>query len=628
MQPSKQGLTKLLRLSEILYLSLTALSFYLLVVSRTGEARTVWEVLHPAFLPTLFVATSLLLLVLLTSEKVAYKLMFIIVHSILVHSLFSIIFPAGDLSGQQMVLGQTRRVFDNSVLHVLSGWPTQTVPTLIFQMVRGINLQAALSTIFARMFSIDIFYVHLFLVPVLWGIFVPIASFLTTKTIGGGEKAAVLSSLLVSAFPYTIYFGAISVPNSLGFIFFFYSLYFMLKHLFSSDSRTAYWMVAFSFFSFLCHYLTGIMSISLLLLTVAFKAYKSEERPSPTTAKISLMISFLLCASLLPMSFIYLRLFAPSNAVFTLDKFYEFPAGEIVGLFILGILTYAFDLKTILLVIIGPTLALLCMIYLLYSLKRNPTAKSQTHIHFLFTAFVIMLINYRILKLFMSGLPINEERLWVFRDFIAAPFAALAIYAAFSSLKNFLKTTSLPTISIATLKKLSKGNILRISSLLLALNVLIPVVLGGWITLSLTVAYPQVAPLQTTWYELEAVKYIEQNTNENYVVICDVWTIFAGEVIVGSKNPRAYYFGGYNKIGYDLFINMRENPSPQWMLLAMNYTNATVAYFIVNEPRLGAEEYNRLNQQAQQNGLQIYPGGILYYRGEEKLRIFYYTKQT
>jgi len=613
--------SKLLRISEILYLSLTVLSFYLLIASRTGEAHTVWQVLHPAFIPTLFATTFLLVTILFTSERTTHKLLFIIVHSILIHSLFSIIFPAGDLSGQQTVLGRTRRVFDNTILLGLSKWPTNTIQTLILEMFKGTNLQAALSTIFARMFSVDIFYVHLFLVPVLWGIFVPIASFLTTKAIGGSEKASVLSSLLVSAFPYTIYWGAISVPNSLGFIFFFYSLYFMLKHLSSNDSKTAYWMVAFSFFSFLAHYLTGIMSFSLLLLTVAFKAYGSEKRPSHTTAKISLIISFLVCAILLPMSFIYLRFFGPASAVFTLDKIYELPLQEIVGLALLGELIYGFDLKTILIIIIGPVLALLYMIYLLYRFKRNPNTGFRTHIYFLFAAFLIMLIDYSILKLFMSNLPINEERLWVFRDFIAAPFGALAIYEVASALKAFLKTKSAPTITVTSLKTLSKANVLRVSGLLLALNVLIPALLGGWITLSLGVAYPKVAPLQTTWYELEAVEYIKEKTNETYVVICDVWTIFAGEMVEGVFNHQAFYFGEGDIRGYNLFSKMRNEPSPQIMIEAMQVNNATVAYFIVSEPRLGAEEFSNVVAKARDTLT------VFYVTGAGKLYVFSYRKE-
>ncbi len=627
---SEQGLTRHLRITEILYLATVVLLFYLLLISRAGEAHTVWEVLHPYFIPTLFVTTFLLLTILLTSEKVAFKLLLVIAYSILIHSLFSIILPGGDLSGQQMVLGRTRLVFDNAFLHGWT-WPNMAIQLRVFEWFRGTTFQAALSVVFARMLSIDLLWVHLFLVPVLGGVFTPIAAFWTTKTLGGNEKVSILSSLLISASPYATYFGAISVPNSLGFIFFFYSLYFMLKNLDSNDRKTRALMLIFALFSFLSHPLTGIVSLSILFLALTFKLYKSQKEASPTITEFSLVIAFIFCAVLLPLSFIYLRSLVPSTRTFfTLDKLFELPIQEIAGLLLLGQLTYGFDSKTILLNVIGPVLALLCIIFLLYRLKRNPTAKNRIHIYFLSAAFLIILIDYRILKLLMEDLPLNEERLWVFRDFIAVPFVALAISAIISSLKTFLKATPTPTLSIASLKKSSKINILRALSLLFSLNILIPIVLGGWITFSLTAAYPQAAPLQTTWYELEAVKYIEENTNEKYVVIGDVWTIYAGETIVGINNPRAFYFLEQNKIGHDLFVNMKENPSSQWMLMAMNKTgtDTTVAYFIVTKSRLGAEEYNRIIQQAQQNKLPPYPGGIFYYKGEEKLRIFYYKKPT
>jgi hypothetical protein len=302
-----------------------------------------------------------------------------------------------------------------------------------------------------------------------------------------------------------------------------------------------------------------------------------------------------------------------------LDKFYELPFEEIIGLFLIGDLTYSFDLETILLFVIGPALALLYMIYLIYNLRRAPNAKFRIHIYFLFAAFLMILVDYRILKLFMIGLPLNEERLWVFRGFIAVPFLALAIHTVVSSLRTFLKVTSLPIISLASLKALPKGKVIRILGLLFTLNILIPLVLGGWITFSLRVAYPQWAPLQTTWYELEAVRFIEENTHEKYVVIGDVWTIYAGEVIVGVGNPRAYYFGEFNRTGIDLFVNMSDNPSSQWMLSAMNLTDTTVAYFIVTEPRLGTEEFNNTVSKALQNDLPVYATF-----GNGKLYVFYH----
>lgn len=623
---SKQGLAKLLHLSEILYLFLVLLLFYLLSLSRTNEAHTVWEVLHLAFILTLFVASSLLLTILFTSEKVTYKLLFIIVHSVLIHSLFSIIFPAGDLSGQQMVLGRIRLIYDNAVLHGWPPWTVETVPSQIYQWFRGENFQAALSVVFSRMTSIDIFWVHLFLIPVLWGFFTPIVAFLVTITLCGNDKVAVLSSLLLSAFPYLTYFGAISVPNSLGYIFFFYSLYFMLKNLDSNyDSKNTSLMLTFCFLSFLSHSLTGVMSFSFLFLAMAYKSYRSEKTASPATAKISLAISFIFCASLLPISLVCIRFFTPARyTFFTLEKFYRLPVEEIVGLFFLGEFIYSFDLKTILLLLIGPLLALLYAIHLLIRFRRDPTAKYRTQITFLFLTYLIILIDYRILKLFMADLPFNEERLWVFDEFLASPFVALAIYSAISLLKRFLKARYAPTISTSNLKRLSKSSVIGVLRLLLTLNILIPALLAGWISFSLSAAYPQIAPLQTTWYELEAVKYIEENTKEKYVVIGDVWTIYAGEVIVGVNNPRAYYFLESNKTGHDLFVNMSRDPSLQWLLSALNRTNTSVAYFIITEPRLGTQEFNDVLSKALQNNLQAYgpPEGF----GNGKLYVFKYEK--
>jgi hypothetical protein len=263
------------------------------------------------------------------------------------------------------------------------------------------------------------------------------------------------------------------------------------------------------------------------------------------------------------------------------------------------------------------------MICLLYYLRRNPNAKLRTQIYFLFSAFLIFIMDYGITKVFMEGLPLNVERLWVLRDFIAVPFVAMAIYAVVSSQLPFPRAKSPKTTNLFGLQATSKPNTRRILTLTLAVNIMIAALVAGWITLSLTAAYPHVAPLQTTSYELEAVKYIESNTHEKYVVIGDVWATYAGEVIVGVSNPRAYYYAPFDTIGYYLFVNMKQDPSPHWLLLAMNYTATTVAYFIVSEPRLGTEAFNDVVTRTFENG-QLSLAGIF---GDEKLYVFSYRKE-
>jgi len=589
---------------------LIVLSLYSLVLSRTGEAHTVWEVLHPAFIPVLLVATFLLFNLLLSSKRVTHKLLFVIFHSILIHSLFSVIFPAGDLSGQQTALGKTRLIYDNVVLHGGFPRPLEPLQSQIFKQFGGINLQAALSVIFARMLGIDVFMIHLSLVPTLWGVFVPISVFLTAKTLRKNDNVAIFSSFILSAFPYSTYFGAISVPISLGFIFFFYSMYFTLKSLESNDRKSTFLMLTFLLMAFSAHYLTGVMSLSILVLATAFKAYKNETLSIGTV--LSLVLSFAVSASLLPLSLVYLRFFSPTTqTTLTLDKLFELPLQEIAGLFLFGELIYGFDLKTILLVAIGPLLALLYAIYLFQRLLKTGRARSQIETMFYFTVLLMILVDYRILKIFMDRLPFNAERLWVFSDFVAVPFVAMGISALVTSLKAFMETKSRSIIPInrkhRAVSKRLWGDVvnsilnLHLSDLLLISNVLLSLVLAGWTTASLSAAYPHAAPLQTTWYELEAVKYIDENTTEKYVVIGDVWTIFAGQMIVGINNPNAYYFAESNKTGHDLFVNMKSEPSPQWMLQAMNYTDTAIAYFVVTEPRLGIDEFNSVISRALQN---------------------------
>ena len=623
MQSDTAASTRLLRVGEILYLLLIGLSVYSLIASRAGEAHTVWEVMHPAFMPVLFVATSILTAILLASEeRVRVKLILIVVYSILIHSFFSVIFPGGDLGGQQTMLGRSRLVDENAVLYGALD-PGGTTST-IYDWFRGENFQAALTVALARMLSIDLMWVHLFLVPVLWGVFTPIAAYLITFIVTKNTKTSVLASVLISALPYTIYFGAISVPNSIGFIFFFYSLYFILKYLSSNERRIIILTLIFCFFSFLTHYLTGMMSISFFILATAFKPFAGRGERS-AASRVSIVASFILSVVLLPLSLIYLRYFRPSiQTAFTFEKISQLPLQEAVGLLLLGELTYVSDPLTVFLVIVGPIIGVAGIVYLLRYLRRNPLTESRATVLFLSVAFLLVITDYRILKLFMENVPFSEERLWIFRDLVVVPFVAMAIFTAFTSLKSFLRKSFASPLKDVGLRNLPKVSFRRVSGLLLAVNVLFSVALGGWLTLSLTAAYPQVAPLQTTSYELAAVEFIDKTTSEKYVVIGDIWTIFAAERFVGNRNPRAYYFGEYKTIGFGFFANMTRDPSTTWMDQAMDYTNTTVAYFIVTQPRLGAEAFNNVVHKTIENGLPIY--GPQQGFGDGKLYVFYHRR--
>ncbi|MDH5690854.1 MAG: hypothetical protein OEY81_05450, partial [Candidatus Bathyarchaeota archaeon] len=595
---------------------------------------TVWQYMHPMFIPLYFVTTFLLLTIIFSSEKTEYKLVFVIIHSILSHSFFLIMFPAGDIGGQQSVLGRTRLTFDNVIMNGWPPWPVTNILEQVYHTFRGLNFQTAYTVVFARMFNVDVYWTHMLLIPVLWGTFVPIAAFMTTKALGANEKTSVLSGLLVSLFPATISWGTYSVPNSLGYIFFASTVPFFLKYLSSSETKTLPLMVIFSFIAFLGHSLTGIISFSLVLLAWALKKYEDEKHSALRTARAFLFTSFAFSTSLIPFALVYLKFFYPINTYFSLAKVYELSASEFILLILFG-QTIEFELTTALIYVAAPLAGLLSMMYILYSVSKQWANRTyRIGVIFLFLGMLMFLAQHRILNLFMTNIPFPGGRLWMFRDFMAVPLVAIFVYATVGFLHR--KTSNTLNHLQSSLKKCStridakKLRTYASASILLVVYLSAFVLISGWITISTYRAYPHYAPLQTTTYELEAVQHIDQTTKERYIVICDQWFIFAAEMLVGVYNPNAYYFTASDPKGVSLFLEMKKEPTETTMIKAMEHNNASVAYFVIEKPRLGKDQYSLIKSQALQNGLQIYPGGIFYYQEKEKLKeklcIFYYDK--
>jgi len=103
MSPSKLSGSLKLRIVRLLYLFAVVCLFFLLFRARSGEVRTVWGVIDYLFIMVFLASTFLLLVVLLSSERVEYKLLFTVIHSILSHTFMVIIFPAGNVGVQQMM---------------------------------------------------------------------------------------------------------------------------------------------------------------------------------------------------------------------------------------------------------------------------------------------------------------------------------------------------------------------------------------------------------------------------------------------------------------------------------------------------------------------------------------------
>jgi len=362
-------------------------------------------------------------------------------------------------------------------------------------------------------------------------------------------------------------------------------------------------------------------------------------------AYLTMLSSFVFAVGFLPFALIYRRFFYPTATThFSLQKFIELGNAEKILTLLTG--NY-FDLVsreayiTAIIYGLAPLLGLVGMTMVLWSSRRNERSdqKIDVNIAFILKGLLLIIIDDRIVKLFMVGVPFVEAtRLWMIRDFLLLPFVAISIWWVINRMRFlsdalsakitsfFSRTTSIHVFG-KTFSFLKNPHLIKNLSAISILVYLAPfIVVSGWITASLYYSYPHFAPLQTTFYEVEAVKHIDQTTKERYVVVADQWIIFAGQMFVGINNPRAFYFSHIDPRGVFLYTKMKRNPSNKTLIEAMKINNAETAFFVIEKPRLDEEEYNRIVQQAKQNALLTYE--IFRYNDEEKLRVFYYRNHT
>jgi len=604
-------MSKRLVFGGLVFLFLVFFSLYLLVISRAGETHTVWEFMNPLFMPVFLALTLILAAMVFSPEGVRVKLVFVMLYCFVSVSFFAVVFPAGTLGSQQSVLGITQRLFfDGSVLH---GWGGNVGDVFLraYNWLSKPNFQSAFTMVFARMFGVDVFWVHLFLLPVLWGVFVPLIAFLVARTLKLSDRVAVLSGFFASAFPLLVFSGSISVPSSLGYVFFFGTLLFCLRYLVSGRSAALWWMVVLAFASFVSHFLTGILSVGFIVLVLALRRYEREKAGSGFVARYFLAVSFVVAVSLLPLALRFLQLVSVEFEVdFSLSNLQGLSVPEVVGLFFFG--EYVnYSPWYALINLAGPLLGLAGVVYaLLVSRGRDSFFGGRGVVLFLFLGFLVTFVDYTVLNMFMVNVPFSPRRVWVFMDLTLLPSAAFAVFGMVGFAWNKVSGVNVKLSGFSVRRVLSGG-----------LGVLMLILLGGWIVASVFSAYPSFGPLQITSYELDAVRYLETASTGNYVVIGDQFVSLAGAMVVGVANPRAFYVSS-SAFGLELFNEMKANPSVDVMVVAMSYTNASVAYFVVDKPRLDAGEFDRVVSAALNNGLQMLPVSF----GDGKVVIFRYER--
>ncbi|UCE29046.1 MAG: glycosyltransferase family 39 protein [Candidatus Bathyarchaeota archaeon] len=551
--------------------------------------------LHPLVSPFYFVASALMFLIVLDNHlisSVASKIRVVVAHSFLTRILSTILFYPGTLGDPFYHLMVSRTWFNTGIHYMnFSPFPVPEISTAIGRLYvyHRAATQHSLIVILSRMLGIDVYWVHLCLVGVLWSLFLPIVAFKTARTIGASNRVSLLAAVLMANAPILMGWSFIPVPNSLGFIFFAVSIYFSAK-LVTSEAKRKYGFLAFSasMMSLLTHSMTGFVAIAMLLLAFSLLRYEDIRKNETKRAGLFvLLLGLAISIVVLPVTTIALQIVYPIKSSLSLSKFLDLGIHEII-------LTHYSDYSFLEGIMFGlPSfLAIIGIV-----LKRKSRRESMAKI-FLALAFISVVAQYRIFLYFVDPSPFGEHRLLVFIPFVIAPLAAVTIDHLFDWLA--LPKTITPPENIQPesakenpSKRTSKSKFTLRQGLA---TLLISISLSAFFAQATLAAWEEIGERSIPMisiYSMEAAELIHEEylrTGERYVVVSDKATELAGAALVGRYNPNEYYMlslGAHpNRI---LFMKAIQDISVEPMFEAAERNDAVWAYLAF--PRWAAWAY-------------------------------------
>lgn len=564
------------------FFALIAYCVYLLVTARTGwVSGTVWDVVSPSFLTAYFFAGLVLFGIILYSRtKVMSKVLLTMLYSLVSVMVFAVVLYPGSYGDPAVHLGWARMLYEYGNLRPGGAPAAQLGLWYMYWLVKGKGL-ALLTAVVAKMFIIDVYWIHTFIVPVLWGVSIPTITYKIARVTGMGQKIGVLAAFLTTFYSSFVQWGQRGTANSLGLIPFFISVYFSLWYLGLKRKNVIAGLLAVfaALTSALTHPFTGVIALIFVFLALTLKRYKSIKLKRPSWARLWMLGSALggvlaLFAVFALNNILYLN-FAPPDvsARYAREEVIMFSFDKLMKTNIWNLIFEGFASSSFKDAVLSGVILFLGVIGLAYALKKTTkrTTYSNVLIWYMLLVFMICMVDFRIMEYAMIHVPFGPGRLLTLRDLIVIPFAALTV----NSLVVILGGSS----SVNLTRSLSGFKMLKakLSAKRIFAWVLIGTSLSALAAQSVYGSYVWLRGLHPTALEVDAVKYIDEHTNGPYVVIGDPTTAMVGMCFVGIDNPAKRYV--YAKGEYF------RKPSVPTMVNYMQGAGADIGYFIVSTMR-------------------------------------------
>lgn len=215
------------------YLGLAGYGFYLLYISKTSDLiLSPWQTIVPSYIYVFF-ATALLLGFLILS-KIKYKtaLLLLVIFSFLTHFYLPLthqFFYGADgwrhLATENQILQSNEIISPN-----LADNPQLLVNKFDIGKLAYTQFWS-FSLLLNKIFNFDLSLILIWLVPILSSLMLPLILFEIAQSLRWGKRESLLF-VWFSFLPFALQItGAISLPNTLGFLFFIFSFLLVLKYL-------------------------------------------------------------------------------------------------------------------------------------------------------------------------------------------------------------------------------------------------------------------------------------------------------------------------------------------------------------------------------------------------------------
>lgn len=561
-----------------------------------------WQIINQYYIVSFFFLTLVLFFICLSRHKVKLIVFFLILHSLLLH----IYLPAshklpwgGDV--WRHIAIENKLMSGEEYLPVLFG------PEAKWREVANIDLPEALlipnkyfygqlwgsSILTSFVLGLDIVFVNIWLMPILWGVMIPIIMFRLGRLLYGSWRSGLLLALFVSAFYPFQALGGLTLPVSLGYLTMFFVLMLWLQYL--RDGKSAQRNIVFLFaFLMMFGYTLNFVLVWLIIGISLLIQYNLKQS---TTAKNFFRNNFFRLGSSTIIIGVLL-LFFPileyllhssyfSSSVFTVSKLTQI-LGQFSGWYFVSairphdILTgniifnhtpdYAF-VSSLFMDNRWPIILFVGVVYITVLIGLFLRSKNNNSISFQVSQYLFLSVGsgYLLSWFFMVGEHSLVRRLDAMLSYLLIIFSLLGIFILF--------------------KKLRSNNFHKIGIVILGL-------IFSWTTAITYASGPDMRVVSESEYKLASYLWdnIKDDDIENVCVIADTWPLLileglSSQKIVGGGFPIDTQFGQPERV--ELFGGVQDMKVENLLEKAHSFSNKTKCFITlpIDKTNIDIEKY-------------------------------------